>query len=133
MVTIDEFTGGLSAIPADQFTHQAVLDYLRQNPVSPQSLDRYLYFSEERYTRNLIHKTPVFELLAICWEIGQKSSIHNHRNQSCWMAICYGRVQVQNFRLVRKKPADRYCELEPTTHFIIDAGRPAEVDPEEPL
>ncbi|HUI43351.1 MAG TPA: cysteine dioxygenase family protein [Terriglobia bacterium] len=133
METIRQFAAGLSAIPEPEFTHQSVLDHLRRHPVSPPSLDPYCYFCADHYARHLIHRTPLFELLAICWESGEKSAIHNHRGQRRWMAIAYGWLQVQNFRLVRKDPATRYCELEPTTHFIIDAERPAEVDPEEPI
>jgi cysteine dioxygenase len=133
MVTIEDFSQRLRAIPEDKFTHEGVLDYLRRNPVDPGSLEPYLYFNREHYTRNLIQHTPLYDLIAICWDLGQKSAIHNHRDQRCWMAIAYGRVQVQNFRLLRKDPETRYCELAPTTNFIIDAERPAEVDPEEPI
>ncbi|HEV3278790.1 MAG TPA: cysteine dioxygenase family protein [Terriglobia bacterium] len=133
MVTIQDFTEGLAAIREPDFTHEGVLDYLRRNPVDLDSLDPYLCFSTDHYTRNLIQKTPLYELLTLCWDPGQKSPIHNHSNQRCWMAIAYGRVQVQNFRVVRRESATHYCELEPTTNFIIDAERPAEVDPEEPI
>jgi cysteine dioxygenase len=133
MVTIQEFAEKLAAIPEEDFTHQGVLEYLRRNPVDLDSLDPYLYFCAEHYTRNLIQKTPLYELLAICWDVGQRSSIHNHANQRCWMAIAYGKVQVQNFRVVKRDSATRYCQLEPTTNFIIDAERPAEVDPEGPI
>jgi len=101
--------------------------------VDPASLAPYAYFCAEKYTRNLILRTPLFELIAICWEIGQVSSIHNHRGQNCWMAIAYGKVQVQNFRLVSCDPVALTCELEPTTRFLIDAFTPGEVDPEEPI
>ncbi|HEY6291833.1 MAG TPA: cysteine dioxygenase family protein [Terriglobia bacterium] len=133
MTTIERFTEGLSSIPEPEFTHEGVLAYLRRNPVDVDSLDPYLYFNDEHYTRNLIQHTDLYDLIAICWEIGQRSPIHNHRDQRCWMAIAYGRVKVQNFKLLCKDPATQYCELEPSTHFIIDAERPAEVDPEEPI
>jgi cysteine dioxygenase len=133
MVEIQEFAHGLSSIPEAEFTHDRVLDYVRRNRVDVKSLAPYLYFSPEHYTRNLIHRTPLFELIAICWEPGQRSAIHNHRGQRCWMSMAYGKVQVHNFRLVRQDPARGYCELEPSTHFIIDADRPCEVDPEEPI
>ena len=132
-VTIEDFAARLSAIPEEEFTHEGVLDFLRRNPVSVESLAPYLYFCSQKYTRNLIHRTPLFELIAICWDVGQVSSIHNHRNQRCWMAIAYGKVQVQNFKLVKQDAAAQTCELEPTTRFVIDAERPAEVDPEEPI
>jgi len=133
MTGIQEFAATLSAIPEAEFTDEGVLDYLRRNPVNPQSLEPYLYFSSEHYTRNLVLHTPLFDLIAICWEMGQQSAIHNHRNQRCWMAIAYGQVQVQNFRLICKDPATQYCELQPTDRYIIDGERPAEVDPNEPI
>ncbi len=133
MVSIDDFAAGLSAIPAERFTHAEVLEYLRADPVDPATLHPYTYFCSEKYTRNLILRTALFELIAICWDIGQVSAIHNHRGQSCWMAIAYGKVQVQNFRLVRHDAAALTCELEPTSRFLIDAATPGEVDPEEPI
>jgi len=131
--TIGDFAERLSAIPEPEFTHEGVLGFLRRNPVAIESLQPYLNFCQEKYTRNLIHRTPLFELIAICWDVGQVSAIHNHRNQRCWMAIAQGKVQVQNFRLVRQDAGAQTCELEATTRFVIDAEQPAEVDPEEPI
>ena len=61
MVTIREFTEGLSAIPEADFTHHSVLDYLRTHPVDFESVQPYVFFSAEHYTRNLIHRTPLFD------------------------------------------------------------------------
>jgi hypothetical protein len=49
------------------------------------------------------------------------------------MAMAHGKVRVHNFKLIRKDAASGYCKLEPSTHFVIDADRPAEVDPAEPI
>lgn len=133
MRTIQEFAADLAAIPENLFTHDRVLEFLRTNRVDPASLTPYSYFSPDRYTRNLISKTRLFDLIAICWESGQKSAIHNHRDQSCWMASVYGTVQVHNFQLIRKDPSTGFCELAPTTHYLITPDSPQEVDPEEPI
>src|SRR6266404_3184959 len=133
MIHIGEFARRLSQIPEKDFTHEGVLNFLRHNRVDVSSLEPYLYFSGERYTRNLIHRTPLFELIAICWEIGQKSAIHNHAGQDCWMATPYGKVQVNNFKLIRKHEKTGFCELAPSTNFMIEADSPQEVDPEEPI
>jgi cysteine dioxygenase len=133
MVSIQKFTDGLAAIPESEFTHQNVLEFMRKNRVDCSSLAPYTYFSTEHYTRNLIFRSPLFELLAICWESGQKSAIHNHRDQSCWMAMAYGKVQVHNFKLIRKDPASRFCELRSSSRFLIETDSPQEVDPEEPI
>ena len=110
-----------------------MLAFLRDHRVDPASLAPYLYFSHEHYTRNLIQRTPLYELIAICWESGQKSAIHNHRDQSCWMAMAWGKVQVQNFRMVRRDAATGFCELASSTNFLITPDSPQEVDPEEPI
>jgi cysteine dioxygenase len=133
LIAIDSFASELAQIPEKDFTHAEVLQFLGDHRVDPASLTPFLYFSREHYTRNLIQRTPLYELIAICWESGQKSAIHNHRDQSCWMAMAYGRVQVHNFRLVRKDPATGFCELESSSHFLITPESPQEVDPAEPI
>jgi len=133
LIAIDQFASELAQIPEAEFTDERVLGFLRDHRVDPASLAPYLYFSREHYTRNLIQRTPLYELIAICWESGQKSAIHNHRDQRCWMAMAYGKVQVHNFRLVRKDAATGFCELESSTNFLITPESPQEVDAEEPI
>src|SRR5271155_1673309 len=114
MIDINTFATQLSEIPEEQFTDSAVLEYMRDNPVSVASLQPYLYFSPEHYTRNLILHNPLFDLIAICWESGQMSRIHNHTNQRCWMGIAHGKVQVQNYRLVCEGPPKQVWQIGPT-------------------
>jgi cysteine dioxygenase len=133
MISVQEFTHGLASIPEKDFTHEGVLAFMRSNRVDPASLSPYVYFSSEHYTRNLILRTPLFDLIAICWEVGQKSAIHNHCNQNCWMATPYGKVQVNNFKLIKRDDATGFCELEPSDHFMIEPDSPQEVDPSEPI
>ncbi len=133
MESIEHFVEGLSAIREREFTHENILEFLRCHPVSLGGLSPFLYFCREHYTRNLIKRTPLFDLIAIGWEPGQQSPIHNHCNQSCWMAMACGKVRVQNFEVLQKDPATGFCELKASTYFIIDTENPQEVDPEEPV
>jgi cysteine dioxygenase len=50
-------------------------------------------WSPARYTRNLIARRDDFELLLLCWGAGQESPIHNHEDQSCWMAVLEGEIE----------------------------------------
>ena len=106
---------------------------LLQNPVDPGSIERYLIWDRQHYTRNLIDKTPLFELMAICWEVGQVSSIHNHKGQNCWMAAPIGRLLVQNYRVVKQDLAGGSCDLAPTDIVEMNAANPCAVDPREPV
>ena len=132
-IPIQKFADEIAAIPVAEFTHDRVLRFVRENVVDASSLTPYLWFSEEHYTRNLILKTDLFELIAVCWEVGQKSAIHNHRDQNCWMAIPYGRLQVHNFSLIKKDPSSGFCELRSSGQIEINPTNPTEVDPEEPI
>lgn len=131
MVEINEFVRGLTALP--QFNSEEVYEYLRTHPVDPDSLKPFLFFSQATYTRNLIYKNELFELLALCWEQGQVSRIHNHRDQQCWMAVPLGTLQVQDFHVTNRNPENKTCRLEQSKSYPITAEQPAEVDVNEPV
>lgn len=134
LCSIDELVSGLRQLPAEAFeTTAAVQEFLRQHPVSPESLAPYLCWDTQHYTRNLIDKTDLYELLAICWEVGQQSSIHNHHNQNCWMAAPIGRLMVQNYRASFEDVAGGRCRIEPTYTVEITPASPCVVDPAEPI
>jgi cysteine dioxygenase len=132
-VPIQQFVDGLSGIPAAGFTVQGVLGYLRDNPVDPGSLAPYLLYAPTHYTRNLIFRNELFELLSICWEVGQASRIHNHQGQNCWMAVPIGRLTVQNYDVVRLDATTGSCELRETDRVLMDPANPCSVDPERPV
>ena len=133
-VSIDDFVGGLRRLAEADFTGvQGALAYLRANPVEPESLQPYLFWDAQHYTRNLIDKTELYELLAICWDVGQRSSIHNHKGQNCWMAAPLGRLAVQNYKLLSEDLAAHSCDIVPTDVVEITAENPVAVDPLNPV
>src|SRR4029079_7144770 len=111
MGSIEDFVDGLCRIEERDFTLDRVEAYLRETPVDAESLTPYTAYASTHYTRNLIYKCPLFELMAICWEVGQVSRVHNHAGQDCWMAVPVGRLIVQNYEIVTLDPATGRCEL----------------------
>jgi cysteine dioxygenase len=132
-LTITDWVTGLAAIPEPEFTLQNVQGYILAHVVRPETLDKYLFFSKGNYTRNLIFKNGVFECMTICWEIGQASRIHNHRDQNCWMSAPIGRLRVQNFRVNERDTALGTCHIMPTNIYDMDGAHPAYVNPLEPV
>ena len=132
-MTITDWVSGLATIPERDFTLQNVQDYILNHSVVPETLDKYLFFSKGNYTRNLIFKNSVFECMTICWEIGQASRVHNHRDQNCWMSAPIGRLRVQNFRVRDRDAALGTCHILPTDIYDMDAVHPAYVNPLEPV
>ncbi len=133
-VDIADFVAELQKFPETAFAHQEpILTFLRHWPVAPETLTPYLLWDAQHYTRNLIDKTPLYELIAICWDIGHISSIHNHRDQNCWMSVPIGRLHVQNYRVVRQDLTKGICHLERTDLLEMNPHEPCAVDPREPV
>ncbi len=65
----------------------------------------YLNAREECYTRNLVRRSPAYELLVLCWGARQESPIHNHMDQCCWMAVLEGSIEEVQFDLPSGDPA----------------------------
>ena len=135
-LVIDDWVKNLAAIPDRNFTLENVQDFILHHAVRPESLEKYLFFSKGSYTRNLIFKNDMFECMAICWEVGQFSRIHNHRDQNCWMSAPIGRLKVQNFRVQDRHSDGEHCgtcNLVATDIYEMDAAHPAYVNPLEPV
>ena len=134
LVSIQELTLELRKLPKSSFDEVVtVRNFLEKHPVEPETLAPYLVWDRQHYTRNLIDKTPLYEVIAICWEVGQASSIHNHRDQNCWMAAPIGRLMVQNYRVLAQDVDAGTCKIEPTDEVEISPSNPVAVDPQEPV
>lgn len=132
-VTINTLIDGLRAIPDESFVCDTVYQYLSESPIDPGSIEKYLFWSQACYTRNLIYKDERFEMMAICWDKGQVSRVHNHYDQRCWMMVPIGRLQGQNFAVEEIDEATGYCKLRETNTFELSECLAAKVDLEEPI
>ena len=133
-VPIQTLVEKLRRKPASAFDQTEPLRlFLQQTPVEADSLAPYLAWDRQHYTRNLIDRTPLYELMAICWEVGQASSVHNHRDQNCWMAVPIGRLQVENFHLVHQDLTSGRSRLEPLNTIEMNISEPCAVDPADPV
>jgi cysteine dioxygenase len=133
-VPLESLVAKLRALPPSAFTETGqIQSLLAEFPVDEASLAPYLTWSPQHYTRNLIDKTDLYELLAICWEVGQFSSVHNHRDQNCWMAAPIGSLRVENFRLEFQDIATGTCRLTASNTVEMSPAHPCAVDPEQPV
>jgi cysteine dioxygenase len=134
LVSIQDFVTELRKFPVTAFDEtETIRNFLCEMPVSAESLLDYLTWNHQHYTRNLIDRTQLYELMAICWEVGQASSVHNHRDQNCWMAVPIGRLLVENYRTVFQDIGSGRCELVPTNTVEMNISQPCAVDPIEPV
>jgi cysteine dioxygenase len=132
-VRIENLVEGLCSIPDEEFTCENVYQFLGENPVDVDTISQYFFWSKKFYTRNLIYKDERFEMMAICWDKGQVSRIHNHADQKCWMTVAMGKLRGQNFRVLEIDEAKGFCKLEETDRFDLFDCLAAKVELEEPV
>jgi cysteine dioxygenase len=133
-IPIEQYVEGLRKLPAAAFEDVPRMErWAQQHPVDPATIERYLTWDPQHYTRNLIDHTDFYDLMAICWDVGQMSSIHNHKGQNCWMSVPIGRLVVQNYRVIFESIAEHRCEIVPTDSVEMNALHPVGVNPEHPV
>jgi cysteine dioxygenase len=133
-IPIQDFVAQLRKFPEHAFgPTEQILNFLTHTPVAPDTLAPYLNWDRQHYTRNLIDKTALYELVAICWEVGQASSVHNHKDQNCWMAVPIGRLQVENFHVISQKLDEGISQLSTADTLEMNPTHPCAVDPLQPV
>src|SRR4051794_26752439 len=96
-VAVEEIVETLRGVPPARFQPGEVCARLRGLLLDPGTLTAYIHFVRRRYTRNLIYRDDLFELIALCWEPHTASPIHNHSGQLCWLSIQAGALRLENF------------------------------------
>jgi cysteine dioxygenase len=98
LISIDDFIVGLRAFERSLITRDRVLDFCSGVSITDSSLAPYVFFDEAFYTRNLIYRDDLFEVMTICWQPGQKTAVHTHNGQLCWMITQRGNLAVVDYK-----------------------------------
>jgi len=105
-VSVGGLVDSLKAFEGEPLTRDRLLHYFQETTVDRSSLDPYLYFRSDMYTRNLIYSDELIELMAVCWQPGQRTVIHTHNGQLGWMSVEQGALAVINYRWLGCNAAD---------------------------
>jgi cysteine dioxygenase len=96
-VAVEGIVDTLRGVPPKSFGPVEICDRLQGIQLDHRTLLPYLHFAPRRYTRNLIYRDDLFELIALCWDPRTASPIHNHSGQLCWLSIQEGALRLENF------------------------------------
>ena len=96
-VAVEGIVDTLRGVPPAAFGPAEICARLRGVLLDPRTLAPFLHFAARRYTRNLIYRDDLFELIALCWDPNTASPIHNHSGQLCWLSIQSGVLRLENF------------------------------------
>lgn len=74
-------------------------------------LEPYCNWNERHYTRTCIYRNDQFELLVVCFEIGQCTSIHDYDSQTAFIKPVLGEVVEERFIQLPNGSLARTAEL----------------------
>ncbi|MCC6745171.1 MAG: cysteine dioxygenase family protein [Acidobacteria bacterium] len=98
LIGIGDFVERLRDFEAGVITRDSVLDFCEGVQITDTSLAPYVHYDGNYYTRNLIYRDHLFEVMAICWEPGQRTAVHTHNGQLCWMLTQRGNLRVVDYK-----------------------------------
>ena len=95
---VEDLVEILRGFTPQTLTSAVVLDVCSDTDLDDASLSRYVHFQDALYTRNLIYRDDLLEVMAVCWQKGQKTVVHTHNGQLGWMMVNRGIAEVTNFK-----------------------------------
>lgn len=112
-LTICELLQETAGLTADQISLVRYYELLQRLDVPSSLLEQHYTFKDDSYARNLIFVTPRFEMLVMCWQPGQFSSVHDHLDSFAVIKVLRGTLSNSNYR-VTNKPVSSSIGLETT-------------------
>jgi len=137
-ISIGDFVEDLRSFEKEPITRDRMLGYIQETAVDRSSLSPYVHFRPDMYTRNLVYRDDMLELMAVCWQPGQRTVIHTHNGQLGWMSVEQGALAVINYKWLGCNAADNQnvsgmdC-LAGATELDIDRREVQECYPDGPV
>jgi len=96
-LSLDDFIVEMSREPVDSLTHERLMHLAGRLRVSDALVGNRIVFARDGYARNLVCRTPSFELLVLCWRPGQESTIHDHAGALNAIRVYSGELTSRTF------------------------------------
>jgi cysteine dioxygenase len=103
-LSLDDFIVEMGREPVSSVTHERLMDLASRLRLSDELIESRTCFAREQYARNLVCRTPNFELLVLCWHPGHASTIHDHAGSLNAIRVHSGELTSRVFRPVSGQP-----------------------------
>ncbi len=110
--TAADLVAGLRELENAAISKPRVLAYLQSVKLTADAMARYVFWRDETYTRNLIFRDELFEVLALCWMPGHKTPVHSHNGQLGWVTVLQGEILNHNYRHRKCRPPENRNVIE---------------------
>ena len=93
-----QLSESLVRLSTDQGSTTEVVQWLRAvNSMASAVPVPALRSAHRGYSRTLLHKSDLFEILVLHWKPGCASVIHDHGGAHCWFSVAQGTMKIDNY------------------------------------
>lgn len=96
-LSLDDFIVEMSREPVRSLTHERLMHLAGSLRLSDALVSGSVAYAQDGYARNLVCRTPSFELLVLCWRPGQESTIHDHAGALNAIRVYSGELTSRTF------------------------------------
>lgn len=77
-LTLDDFVCEMLHIPSRELDIATLKDLVGHLDLRDDLIQGNIHFADDHYARNLVCRTPRFDMLVLCWKPGQVTTVHDH-------------------------------------------------------
>lgn len=128
-MSLEDFVLEMMHIPIRELNLPALRELFSTLDLSDELIQEHIHFCDDSYARNLVCRTPRFDMLVLCWKPGHVTTIHDHAGSLNVTRVFGGELTSRMFEeagrpgpgrsLVRLRAEDR---LEPGSFACVDHG-----------
>ncbi len=126
-ISLEDFVLEMMHMPKKGSTVDQLLQLFRSLCLCDELIEENIHFHETMYSRNLICRTPRFDMLVLCWQPGQTSSVHDHCGSLNCTRVYRGQLTSRVFTIEDQPEPGRFV-LGPAEEEKVGPGGFATVD-----
>ena len=109
---VSQLAESLRRMRSGEGTTAEVVQWLRASSAAIANIPMPAQRNRHRdYTRTLLYKNDLFEILAVHWTPNCMSAIHDHGGALCWLTVARGAMRVENYLRTDGGEAEGYAAV----------------------
>jgi len=118
---LEDFICEMSQVPSKQLTLPTLEDLFGRLDLRDETITQNINFAPSGYARNLVCRTPRFDMLILCWRPGNVTTIHDHAGSLNVTRIFSGDLTSRAFTR-GERPAPGHCLVKLESELKLTSG-----------
>ena len=119
--SLDDFVAEMAHVPSQDLSLAMLHRLAGDLDVRDDLIRDHIYFSSGSYTRNLVCRTPRFDMLVLCWRPGHVTTIHDHCGSLNVTRVVQGTLTARLF-VPEGRPTPDRCLVKLESEERLGAG-----------